>query len=323
MKGSGNEVEFAVNSQIERCDWWVVLHASGLTDAEEVICDPNHLIFVSMEPTGTQYTGKFLKQFSSVIAADKNLQHSNVINFNLISWWVGIRVKFGAKGHEFKRDFCYDYDSFVKMGMPLNKKNRISVITSKKNFLPGHASRLKFIEGLRNHPISQNIDFFGGWGDKEIEDKLDGLLSYKYHLVLENSLSNDYWTEKLGDSFLAWTFPIYSGCPNLNQYFPLGSYISIDISDFKGSVEKLQAILNSNCFDASIPVLAQARDLVLNKYNIFNIIQEICDKPANELKKVRLLPVREFKGSIFERVGSKLKALRSLKRPGFCGGSNL
>lgn len=304
LKGSWNNVKFVINKKVERCDWWVVLHGSGLTDAEETMCDPNHIVFVSMEPPDAYHSKRFLDQFSCVVSADGNICHSNVLKLNVTTWWAGIKVKFGSKGHEIQNDFNVNYDSFINQAAPSRKKNRISVITSKKNFWPGHARRLEFLEKLHRHPVSKHIDFFGGWGDSEIEDKLDGLLPYKYHLVLENTCVNDFWTEKLGDPFLAFCLPLYCGSPNLNKYFPLGSYVPIDIMDFEATVMKFEEILNSNLYYESFPMINQARNMILNDYNVFNVLSNICNKPAAHYERVRLLPL---KASISERIVHRLQ----------------
>ena len=58
-----------------------------------------------------------------------------------------------------------------------------------------------------------------GKGINGFEDKWDTLRDYKYHIVIENSSFDDYWTEKLADNYLAECFPFYHGCKNINKYF--------------------------------------------------------------------------------------------------------
>jgi len=77
--------------------------------------------------------------------------------------------------------------------------------------------------------FGERIDIFGR-GINEIEDKWDALDRYKYHIALENSVVEDYWTEKLSDAYLAGCYPIYYGCPNIEKYFDISSLARINIT---------------------------------------------------------------------------------------------
>ena len=40
-----------------------------------------------------------------------------------------------------------------------------------------------------------------------------------FHIAVENTKHNNYFTEKIIDAFLTKTLPIYWGCPNIDKYF--------------------------------------------------------------------------------------------------------
>ena len=65
MSGVWGDCKFILNSEIKKCDWWFVLHGSGLIKNEECLCDPNHIVYVSMEPNETmsKVSNNFLEQF--------------------------------------------------------------------------------------------------------------------------------------------------------------------------------------------------------------------------------------------------------------------
>ena len=66
-QGVWNDCRFVVNdNKLEKCDWWFVLHGSGLVEREGCLCDPDHVVSVSMEPSEkiSQATDKFLQQWS-------------------------------------------------------------------------------------------------------------------------------------------------------------------------------------------------------------------------------------------------------------------
>ena len=120
------------------------------------------------------------------------------------------------------------------------------------------------------------IDVFGR-GIKDFDDKWEVLAPYKYHISLENSSTNHYWTEKLADSYLAETFPIYYGCKNITDYFPESSLASIDISDFDQTVRIIDKIIEEDRYEKSIDVLKACKHKILNEYNIFDYIAKLCD----------------------------------------------
>lgn len=173
------------------------------------------------------------------------------------------------------------------------KKNKISVITSGSKHFPGHKKRLRFLDKLSSGEISNHIDVFGGHHNP-VEDKMDALMPYRYHLALENSFVTDYWTEKLADPLLAWCMPIYYGCPNIREYFPRESCEIINIDDFDLTLRTLWRALESNYHEKSIGSIEAARTMILNDYNIFQLIAEICQGPGNWFEPCQLKPLSFF-----------------------------
>lgn len=301
MNGVWGDCKFILNSEIKKCDWWFVLHGSGLIKNEECLCDPNHIVYVSMEPNETlsRVSNKFLEQFSHLVTCDRNIEHSNKIYQNWLSWWVGINVIRSKDGY-FSKDYNLDYDDLKNM-KPLKKLDKISIVYSNKNMCEGHSKRIKFLNALINSNISHYIDVFGD-GFTPIPDKWDAIVNYKYHLVIENEIQEDYWSEKLADSFLGFAYPIYSGCPNINKYFDENSISIIDISNFDKARQKIKEIIETNLYDKRIREIKVARELVLNEYNIFNLMSNMANTSASRLEKIRLRTNYYFSDSIFKKV---------------------
>ena len=82
FSGVWGDCKFFVNENIEKCDWWFVLHGSGLNKLESCICDPDHVIYVSMEPDEnmSKVSNKFLSQFSCLITCDRKVIHQKKIS---------------------------------------------------------------------------------------------------------------------------------------------------------------------------------------------------------------------------------------------------
>lgn len=301
-RGVWQDCQFVLNQPVEKSDWWFVCHNGGLRDYEETYCDPDHLVYISMEPAESSSAG-FLNQFSKLVLCDRNINHPDVTYLNGLTWWVGINVRH-ENGHHFDPHVRYDYDSFKSMNCP-EKKNRISVICSSHSALPGHRKRLAFLDRLRRHPVSRHIDLFGG-GFTPIGDKWDAIAPYKYHIVLENSVVPDYWTEKLADAFLGFALPIYYGCPDIEKYFSPRAMKRIDIDDFGGAVAMIEEILERDPYEDHFDEISAARNRILDRYNIFQVMADICREPASRYGRCRLSPAGHFGRSWPGRLARKV-----------------
>jgi len=288
---------FFINEEINYCDWWFVCHSTALKQPETTICDPRHVVFVSMEPREFR-DPKFYRQFSKVIACDDQLKHPSILPLNAITWWAGIEVEFN-NGHKFNPEPNYDYDSLSGLAIP-EKQDRISIITSDNDAMPGHRKRINFIEHLKASRIAEKIDVFGG-GHNPIPDKIDAILPYKYHIALENSRIESYWTEKIGDSFLGYAMPFYHGCPNIKDFFPQDSFVEINIEDPPTSIKKISDALEKDYYSRSFSHIDAARELIMNKYNIFNSMSEFASEQAffGAKKKITLKPAHFYNSSCF------------------------
>tara|TARA_B110000211_G_C14004081_1_gene519938 strand:- start:208 stop:1215 length:1008 start_codon:yes stop_codon:yes gene_type:complete len=302
MKGIWNDCKFIVNSNVKECDWWFVLHGSGLVKSEECFCDPSHIVYVSMEPTEiiSKVSKKFLDQFSHLIICDRNINHPNITYMNWLTWWVGIIVNKTKKGHIFESSHIVDYDKLTDM-KPMKKINKLSIVLSNKDFSNGHKKRIKFLDKLMNSDIADSVDVYGH-GFNPIPDKWDAIVKYKYHLVLENSLLDDYWSEKLADAFLGFSLPIYYGCPNISDYFSQKSLFKIDIDQIDKSIDSIQEILESNLYDERLESIRLSRHKVLNDYNIFNLMASMSSDKASELKKIKLQTNYFFSDSWLKKI---------------------
>jgi hypothetical protein len=168
--------------------------------------------------------------------------------------------------------------------------------------------RLSFLRFLQKEN-SFDIDLFGR-AVRYIEDKWDGLEPYRYSLAIENSSSNDYWTEKLADCFLAWSIPFYYGCINLEDYFPEESFIRIDIDDPEKSIEKVMAVIEADDWEKRIPAITKARNRVLYDYQLFPHLAKLIRRNSvpSEIKK--MITISAYKRSalaVFHRTFYKIK----------------
>ena len=303
FSGIWDDCKFFINENIDKCDWWFVLHGSGLLKSESCKCDVDHVVYVSMEPDEkmSKVSQKFLNQFSHLVTCDRDVIHKNKIYENWLTWYIGIIVEKKNNQHVFQKKINLNYDQLVKMQCP-NKTNRISLILSNKNFSDGHKKRIKFVENLSKLPIAKFIDIFGH-GYNDIPDKWDALAPYKYHLVLENSIQPDYWSEKLADAFLSFSLPIYYGCPNIYDYFSKDSLVTLDINNMNSSVKQLQYLIDhEEYYEQRIQEILISRDRILNEYNIFNLMKNMAVNRASKIQKIKLNTNAYYSYSLIKKI---------------------
>ncbi len=286
-----NGIKLHINAHIEECDAWIVYQ--GLYRPETTICAPENVILFTYEPPGLHiYQSEFLKQFSKVVTCHRSIQHAGVIHRHQAQpWLAGIRRDSQQNIHSgFGVDFTFD--DFAAM-TPMPKTRLLSVLCSNKVTTEGHRRRLEFVEILQ-HKLGDDIDIFG-YGFHPLADKWEALAPYKYHIVLENSVVEDYWTEKLADAYLGYCFPIVSGCPNLERYFSKASYQSIDISKPEAAIASIRQLLENDSYEERLNAVIEARRRVLYEYNLFSeIISLVANNKISQRKKITLKDERLF-----------------------------
>jgi len=258
---------------------YVVVYEGFLKDKIDLVGDPEKTILITGEPPSVKnYNQKFLDQFGTVITTQEKIKHRNKILSHLsLSWLVGYQ--------EGKDSFEQSYDDLTKNPSP-EKTKLISVICSNKAFTKGHRERIKFVEILKKH-FGRRLDVYGR-GFCELKDKWDAIAPYKYHIALENSFYPHYWSEKLADTYLSNTYPIYYGCPNVHDYFPTNSLTTIYIKKPKEAIKKIEEAIKNKSYERSQKAIASAKDLVLNKYNFFPRMAKFCKEKSVVKKKFTL-----------------------------------
>ncbi len=123
------------------------------------------------------------------------------------------------------------------------KNKLVSIVASNKTQTIGHKFRHEAISIARNNSINLNVF---GRGYKPIEYKLEALKDFAYSIVIENSQEDYYFTEKLIDSFVTGTIPIYWGCPSIGDFFNTDGMIIVKDSE---------------------TLLTELKELSLEKYN--------------------------------------------------------
>jgi hypothetical protein len=112
-----------------------------------------------------------------------------------------------------KFKWCPAQGFWIKEPKIYEKSKMISMIASNKRMCKGHATRLEWVERLRDQ-----VDLYGR-GFNEILHKEEGLCDYMFSVAIENGQYETYFTEKLLDCFATGTIPVYLGAPDIGKYF--------------------------------------------------------------------------------------------------------
>lgn len=116
------------------------------------------------------------------------------------------------------------------------KNYDISTLVGGKLMAPGHYLRQKvwFKESrIKNIPtkffLSGNMGGIENYNNNPIlgSDKTP-LFDSQFHICIENTKRNNWFTEKLIDCLQTKTIPVYWGCPNIGNWFNLDGFLIVD-----------------------------------------------------------------------------------------------
>ena len=157
------------------------------------------------------------------------------------------------------RYFTYPFFIYHLNKYKINIKN-FEII--KENILKGR-NRKKFCAAVISNPYGyfridfinklskyKKIDMGGRYNNnigRKIKDKINFLSSYKFSISMENSEGDGYISEKIIDSLLAGTIPIYYGDYMIDQFINPKSYILIrNRNDIVNKIEYIKKIDNDD-----------------------------------------------------------------------------
>ena len=316
-KNIWRDCEFFWNDEsINKADYWVII---GDVDLDEEACEvsKDNVILMTGEPQSIKrydvYEG-FTNQFGRIYTSHQDFKHPKTFPCRPpINWWIdaGSPIKSPEEFQQWQGEGL-SYDDFKNLN-EVSKQKLLSVFCSDKTFTEGHKARFNFCQKLKNH-FGDQIDWFGN-GVRPIDNKWDGIAPYKYHIVLENFNNPDYWTEKLIDPLMVLTYPIYFGAINIDEYFP-NQITEIDIKYPRFAIAKIEKLIAENAYEKRSQQLLQMRNLVMDEYNLFNLIYKITlsDQTSSNKNSPQLIKIKKEKFFILQTSLSLTKSRKNLAR---------
>lgn len=198
-------------------------------------------------------------------------------NMNPGEWWIK-----------------YDYDTLVSLPIP-KKDNTFCCIMTYQTHNKMYAQRYIFMqEFCKRYPGV--VDIYGRPEEKFRNDSIlkeyykgvlgfnkpDGRLgehligkeivsNYKYSLEFDVGPTQNYFSERFYDALLLWTKPIYFGSNNVHNFIPQKAFHYVDINDLENAPGKIFVDINE---EIDYNAISEARDLLLNKYQMWPYIYE-------------------------------------------------
>lgn len=202
------------------------------------------------------------------------------------SGYLPVRWAYGSEGISTTSKAVYtgiefDYDHLKNLKAP-TKSLEICTVLSNKSDTKGHKIRKKFVA---NYLKKHSIDVFGSvnYANKQFKEgsKFSTLLDYKYCLAFDNqdNLTNFVGTQ-FTDAILAWSVPIFWGGAHLAKYYPSDSFFQFDARK-KDSISIISEMISNDDYSRRLPAISEARDLILDYYNLWPTIERVLDMESD------------------------------------------
>jgi hypothetical protein len=274
--GADNPDEFVLNSVTDHADAWFIIEGT-LPNDNTCVVPGNRVFYLTAEVArppdffarSSAWLG-YLKQFAGIYTPHE--LESATQTFPFLPWMIN--ANHGASMFE-KSERNIEY---LRALTSLEKTRDISVFCSTQNLTSDHRLRFEFVAALKDH-FGNRLDWYGN-GINSLAQKWDGLAPYKYTIVLENQSTPYVITEKLPDAFLALAFPIYWGAPQASEIFGQDSFVAIDIKDRPSSIAMIEQLLKADDYEARLPALLKAKQVVTDELNFVLRMQAILQNPA-------------------------------------------
>ncbi len=213
----------------------------------------------------------------------------------------------------------------------LRKENREGYFEDSKNFQDimiqktynlreEYAKYLQIDVYGRNWPVKmKNFKGMLPYSKKHLIQNL-----YKFNFIIENAIVDNYLSEKILDTFLSLSVPVYIGSPIIQKYIPKKCFV--DIRDFKDNNELINYLENmkEKEYNEYINNILKYRDEIFDRFSTKNnFVKQVYkwynenyknleysidefDKIENEIKNINFIGVKNIDNLKYFYVKMKL-----------------
>ncbi len=312
----GGKILFSYDDKAALSADWLFVGDMPYDDFRTSVPRERRILFF-MEPTVIRiYQKEYINQFGIVVSPYRPKDYSGmwIEGSPCLGWFAGIYFLDGKMTTINKDVFVFKNLSDVESYTVKEKTKEISIVSSLKNLCKEHAARIEFLEALKAM-FGDRIDYYGR-EFRPIEDKLDAIAPYKYHIAIENCRELGYWTEKLTDAWIGWSLPLYCGDPSILDQVPdVGGIEIIDVYDHRQAMAKIEQILKDDPYGERIDAIKKCREWAIAESSPYERVCRIIESadesvltlpPLVRAEKIRTIPRGGIKGAIYKKISQLL-----------------
>ena len=151
------------------------------------------------------------------------------------------------------------------------KDRDLSILSSDKVMCALHRFRLELARLCKREGLADTFGRFDGGGYVE---KVDETLNrYRFSMIIENDVSDYYFSERLTSCFAAQTVPVYLGARRIGDFFNTDGMILLGSADLE-EAESLIAECTRERYEAMLPAVLDNYERVKEYVNMQDYLYE-------------------------------------------------
>jgi hypothetical protein len=155
------------------------------------------------------------------------------------------------------QEFC-PVGTWVDSGLILDKKDQITFLMSSKIWTKEHRMRFMIMDRFGKKTNIGPFDWYWHRSPPRVADKNSFFTNAKFHIVTENQVMPNMYSEKLLDCFATKTVPIYYGCTNIDKYFNINGILQFNTIE---ELEKIFDNLQPDDYNKMLPYIEENYNL--------------------------------------------------------------
>ena len=159
----------------------------------------------------------------------------------------------------------------MKTGLSEKKDRDVSILSSDKVMCELHRFRLALAKMCKVERLADTYGRFDG-GDyvKSVDETLD---RYRFSFIIENDISDYYFSERLTSCLASQTIPIYVGARKISEFFNTDGMILLEKPDLELAKEALKQC-NRQTYEEKLPAVLENYERVQEYRNMQDYLYE-------------------------------------------------
>lgn len=159
----------------------------------------------------------------------------------------------------------------MKEGLYPGKDRDLSILSSDKTMCELHRFRLELARTCKKEQLADTYGRFDG-GDyvQSVDETLD---RYRFSLIIENDVSDYYFSERLTSCLAAQTIPVYLGARKIGDFFNTDGMILLEKPDIEEAKRRIRECTRET-YEAKLPAVLDNYTRVQEYVNMQDYLYE-------------------------------------------------